>query len=98
MLTSPAHTNLISQTLGPIFERVDVNGTTGWLNSDSPRRSIVWSPDGTTIVVLGVVDDRIDPLTVAASVTELSSPDYDSRTTTEVPAGVGDGCAGSLFC
>ena len=98
MLTSPAHTNLISQTLGPIFERVDVNGTTGWLNSDSPRRSIVWSPDGTTIVVLGVVDDRIDPLTVAASVTELSSPDYDSRTTTEVPAGVGDGCAGTLFC
>ena len=98
MLTSPAHTNLISQTLGPIFERVDVNGTTGWLNGDGPRRSIVWSPDGTTIVVLGVVDDRIDPLTVAASVTELSGPDYDSRTTTEVPAGVGDGCAGTLFC
>jgi hypothetical protein len=98
ILTSPAHTNLISQTLSPIFERVDVNGTPGWLNSDSSQRSIVWSPDGSTIAVLGVVDDRIDPVTVAASVTALSRTDYESRTTTEVPAGVGDGCAGTLFC
>ena len=98
MLTSPSHTDLISQALSPTFERVDVNGTAGWLNTDDARRSIVWSPDGTTIVVLGVADDRIDPLTVAASVTELSRTDYESRTTAEVPASVGDGCAGSLSC
>lgn len=99
MLTSPAHTDLISQALGPIFEQVDVNGKIGWLNADEGRRSIVWSPDGTTtIVVLGVADDRIDPLAVARSVTELDIADYETRTTTEVPAGVGDGCDGSLFC
>lgn len=98
MLTSPSHSDLISQALSPAFERVDVNGTMGWLNTDDARRSIVWSPDGTTIVVLGVADDRIDPLAVAASVTERSRTDYESRTTAEVPASVGDGCAGSLFC
>jgi hypothetical protein len=98
MLTSPAHTDLISQALGPAFEQVDVNGTSGWLNTDEDRRSIVWSPDGITIVVLGVADERIDPLAVAATVTELSLADYRSRTTTDVPAGVGDGCSGSLFC
>ncbi len=98
MLTSPAHTDLISQALSPIFEQVDVNGRTGWLNAGEGRRSIVWSPDGTTIVVLGVADDRTDPLTVARSVTELDIADYETRTTTEVPAGVGDGCDGSLFC
>lgn len=98
MLTSPARTDLISQALGSAFERVDVNGTMGWINLDDARRSIVWSPDGTTIVVLGVADDRIDPLAVAASVTELGTADYQSRTTTEVPASVGDGCDASLFC
>ena len=98
MLTSPAHTDLISQALSPIFEQVDVNGRTGWLNAGEGRRSIVWSPDGTTIVVLGVADDRIDPLAVARSVTELDIANYETRTTTEVPAGVGDGCDGSLFC
>ena len=98
MLTSPAHTDLISQALSPIFDQVDVNGRTGWLNAGEGRRSIVWSPDGTTIVVLGVADDRIDPLAVARSVTELDIANYETRTTTEVPAGVGDGCDGSLFC
>lgn len=98
MLTSPAHTDLISQALGPIFEQVDVNGRTGWLNAGEGRRSIVWSPDGTTVVVLGVADDRIDPLAVARSVTELDIAGYETRTTTEVPASVGDGCDGSLFC
>ena len=98
MLTSPAHTDLISQALGSSFELVHVNGTPGWLNTDDARQSVVWSPDGTTIVVLGVADDRIDPLAFAASVTELDLADYESRTTIELPAGLGDGCAGSLFC
>jgi hypothetical protein len=98
MLTSPAQTDLIVQALEPAFERVDVNGTAGWLNTDDARRAIVWSPDGTTIAVLGVADDRIDPLSVAASVTDVDVADYESRTTTETPVGVGDGCDGSLFC
>ncbi len=98
MLTSPAHTDLIAQALSPTFESVDVNGAAGWLTTNGDRRSIVWSPDGTTIVVLGVADDGIDPLTIAASVSELDVVVYESRTTTEVPAGVGDGCDGSLFC
>jgi hypothetical protein len=98
MLTSPAHTDLVNQALAPAFDSVDVNGVDGWLNPDDPRRSIVWSPDGINIVVLGVADSRIDPLDLAASVTELDAGDFESRTTTEMPAGVGDGCDGSLFC
>lgn len=98
MLTSPGLTDLIAPALGRSFERVDVNGTAGWLNTDDARRAIVWSPDGTTMAVLGVADDRIDPLTVAASVTDVDVADYESRTTTETPVGVGDGCAASLFC
>jgi hypothetical protein len=98
MLTSPAHTDLINQALAPAFDSVDVNGVDGWLNPDDSRRSIVWSPDGINIVVLGVVDSRIDPLVLAASVTELNAADFESRTTTEIPPGVGDGCDGSLFC
>lgn len=98
MLTSPAHTDLISQALMPTFEQVDVNGTTGWLHPNDARRSIVWSPDGNTIVVLAVVDDRIDPLAIARSVTELTATEYESSTTAQVPATVGDGCDGSLFC
>ncbi len=98
MLTSPAHTDLISQALNPTFETVDVNGATGWLSDNGSRRAVVWSPDGTTIVVLGVADERIDPLAVARSVTAFSAADYESATTTEIPAGVGDGCDGSLFC
>ncbi len=98
MLTSPAHTDLINQALAPAFDSVDVNGGDGWLNPNDSRRSIVWSPDGINIVVLGVVDSRIDPLDLAASVTELDAADFESRTTTEIPAGVGDGCDGSLFC
>ncbi len=98
MLTSPIHTDLIHQALGAEFDRVDVNGADGWLNPNDNRRSIVWSPDGTTIVVLGVVDDRIDPVAVARSVTQLDAADYEARTTTELPAGVGDGCDGDLFC
>jgi hypothetical protein len=98
MLTSPGQTDLIAPALGRSFERVDVNGTAAWLNTDDARRAIVWSPDGTTIAVLGVADDRIDPLTVAASVTDVDVADYESRTTTETSVGVGDGCAASLFC
>jgi hypothetical protein len=98
MLTSPAHTDLINQALAPAFDSVDVNGVDGWLNPNDFRRSIVWSPDGTNIVVLGVADARINPLDIAASVTELNATDFESRTTTEIPAGVGDGCDGSLFC
>jgi hypothetical protein len=98
MLTSPAHTDLINQALAPAFDSVDVNGVDGWLNPNDSRRSIVWSPDGINIVVLGVVDSRIDPLDLAASVTELDAGDFESRTSTEIPAGVGDGCDGSLFC
>lgn len=98
MLTSPAHTDLINQALAPAFDSVDVNGIAGWLNPNDSRRSIVWSPDGTNIVVLGVVDASINPLDLAASVTELNAADFESRTTTEIPAGVGDGCDGSLFC
>ena len=98
MLTSPAHTDLISQALTPAFDSVDVNGVDGWLNSDDTRRSIVWSPDGTNIVVLGVADSSIDPVALASSVIELDAAEFESRTTTENPAGLGDGCAGSLFC
>ncbi len=98
MLTSPAHTDLIGQALGPAFEQVDVNGAVGWLNANDGRRFIVWSPDGTTVVVLGVADERVDPLAVARTMTELSVADYESATTIEIPAGVGDGCDGSLFC
>lgn len=98
MLASPAHTDLIDQALAPAFERVDVNGMDGWLSTSGGRRSIVWSPDGSTIVVLGVADDRIDPVAIAESVKEFDSGEYAAMTTTEVPAGVGDGCDGSLFC
>ena len=98
MLTSPAHTDLVNQALAPAFDSVDVNGADGWLNPNDSRRSIVWSPDGINIVVLGVVDSRIDPLDLAASVIELHAADFESRTTTEIPAGVGDGCDGSLYC
>jgi hypothetical protein len=98
MLTSPGHTDLISQALGAEFERVDVNGAIGWLNASDDRRAIVWSPEGTTFVVLGVVDPRIDPLTVARSVIEFSSSDYESATTTALPLGVGDGCDAGMFC
>ena len=98
MLTSPDYTDLISQALGPAFEKVDVNGADGWVNANGGRRSVVWSPDGTTIVVLGVADERINPLAVARSLTELGIADFESATTTEIPAGVGDGCDGSLFC
>ena len=98
MLTSPAYSDLINQALAPAFDSVDVNGADGWLNPNDSRRSIVWSPDGINIVVLGVADSRIDPLDLAASVTELNAGDFESRTTTDVPAGVGDGCDGSLFC
>lgn len=98
MLTSPSHTDLIAQSLPPAFDRVDVNGVDGWLNPDDTRRTLVWSPDGTNIVVLGVADARIDPLDFASSVTEVDAAEYNARTTTEVPAGVGDGCDGSLFC
>jgi hypothetical protein len=97
METSPAHTDLINQALNPEFERVDANGADGWLNSNDARRSIVWSPDGTTFVVVGVADDRVDPVTVAESVIELDVADYESRTTTEYPAGL-SGCDGDLFC
>ncbi|MGE5210585.1 MAG: hypothetical protein ACM3MM_04930 [Acidobacteriota bacterium] len=98
MLTSPSHTDLIAQSLAPTFDRVDVNGVDGWLNPDNTRRTLVWSPDGTNIVVLGVADARIDPLQLASSVIEVDTAEYEARTTTEVPAGVGDGCDGSLFC
>ncbi len=98
MLTSPAHSDLINQALTPAFDSVDVNGVDGWLNPNDTRRSIVWSPDGTNIVVLGVADARIDPLVLALSVTELNAAEFESRTTTEIPAGIGDGCDGSLFC
>jgi hypothetical protein len=95
MLLSPANTDVITQALGPAFEQVDVNGAQGWLNESNGRRALVWSPDGTTIVVLGVADERIDPLAVARSTTALIAADYESATTTEVPAGVGDGCDGN---
>lgn len=98
MLASPAHTDLIDQALTPAFERVDVNGMDGWLSTSGSRRSIVWSPDGSIVVVLGVADDRIDPLAIAESVMEFDPVVYESMTTTEVPAGVGDGCDGNLFC
>ena len=101
MLISPSHTDLIAQALSPdvdSFEQVDVNGAVGWMNATSGRRSVVWSPDGTNIVVLGIADDRLDPLTVARSVTAVDIADYEARTTLEVPAGLGDGCSGSLFC
>jgi hypothetical protein len=98
MLLSPAHTDVITQALGPAFEQVDVNGAQGWLNENTGRRALVWSPDGTTIVVLGIADERIDPLAVARSTTALIAADYESATTTEIPSGVGDGCDGSLFC
>lgn len=101
MLISPSHTDLIAEALGPDFdplEQVDVNGHVGWMNATPGRRSVVWSPDGTNIVVLGIADDRLDPLTVASSVTTVDIADYEARTTTEVPAGLGDGCSGSLFC
>jgi hypothetical protein len=58
----------------------------------------VWSPDGTNIVVLGVADPSIDPLALASSVTALNADDFEARTTTQFPAGIGDGCDGSLFC
>ena len=57
MLTSPAHTDLIDQALAPAFDSVDVHGTDGWLNPNDSRRPIVWSPDGTNIIDLGVADD-----------------------------------------
>ena len=98
MLTSPAHTDLINQALAPAFDRVDVNGVDGWLNPNDTRRSIVWSPDGTNIVVLGVADASIDPLDLASSVTALNAEEFEARTTTQFPAGIGDGCDGSLFC
>jgi hypothetical protein len=98
LLASSAHTDLIDQALAPAFERVDVNGTDGWLSTGGGRRSIVWSPDGSTVVVLGVADDRIDPLAIAESVMDVDPGVYESSTTTELPAGVGDGCDGSLFC
>ncbi len=98
MLTSPAHTDLINQALAPAFDRVDVNGVDGWLNPNDTRRSIVWSPDGTNIVVLGVADTSIDPLDLASSVTARDAEEFDARTTTQFPAGIGDGCDGSLFC
>ncbi len=98
MLTSPAYTDLVDQALAPAFDGVDIDGVNGWLNGDDIRRSVVWSPDGTNIVVLGVADARIDPLDVAASVTELDAGEFEARTTTEIPAGLGDGCSGSLFC
>jgi hypothetical protein len=98
MLTSPAYTDLVPQALAPAFDRVDVNGVDGWLNPSEPRRSIVWSPDGTTIIVLGVADDRVDPLALAASVMQLDATEFEARTTTQFPAGIGDGCDGSLFC
>lgn len=98
MWTSPAHTDLINQALAPSFDSVEVNGVDGWLDPNDSRRSIVWSPDGTNIVVFGVADARINPLDIAASVTELNATDFESRTTTEIPAGVGDGCDGGLFC
>ncbi|MDO8389189.1 MAG: hypothetical protein Q7V57_01770 [Actinomycetota bacterium] len=98
MLSSPASTHLIAQALGASFQRVDVNGTHGWLNSTDSRRSIVWAnPDG-TVVVLGTVDSSIDPLVLARSVQVLDRAAYEAATTTQVPAGVGDGCDGSLFC
>lgn len=98
MLTSPAHTDLVNQALAPTFDSVDVNGVDGWLNPNNTRRSMVWSPDGTNLVVLGVVDASIDPLALASSVIELNAAEFEARTTTEIPPGVGDGCAGSLFC
>jgi hypothetical protein len=98
MLTSPSHSDLIAQSLAPTFDRVIVNGVDGWLNPDDTRRTLVWSPDGTNIVVLGVADARIDPLDLASSITEVDEAEYNARTTTEVPVGVGDGCDGSLFC
>jgi hypothetical protein len=98
MLTSPAHTDLINQALAPTFDRVDINGVDGWLNPNDTRRSIVWSPDGTNIIVLGVVDASIDPLDLASSVTALNAAQFEARTTTQFPAGIGDGCDGSLFC
>ena len=94
----PDYTDLIVQALSPTFEKVDVNGADGWLNTNDGRRSIVWSPDGTTVVVLGVADEHVDPLAVDRTMTERSVADYESATTTKVPAGVGDGCDGSLFC
>jgi hypothetical protein len=98
MLTSPSHTDLIAQSLAPTFDRVNVNGVDGWLNPSDTRRTLVWSPDGTNIIVLGVADARIDPLDLASSITEVDAAEYNARTATEVPVGVGDGCDASLFC
>ncbi len=98
MLVSPAHTDLIVQALSPTFDHVEINGRDGWLNSTGDRRSIVWSPDGVTIVVFGTVEPTIDLLGVAETVTALDAAAYESRTTSELPAGLGDGCSGSLFC
>lgn len=96
MLSSPAYTHLIAQALDSSFDQVDVNGRVGWLSAGS-RSSIVWSPDGYTIVVIGVVDPGIHPLVLARSVRELDSPSYEAATTNQPPAGLGDGCA-TLFC
>lgn len=96
MLVSPAHTDLVNQALAFPFDEVDVNGAPGWL--DPSRAAIVWSPDGENVVVLGVADDRIDPLAVARSVIELNEAEYEAATSTEPPPGLGDGCSASLFC
>lgn len=97
MVTSPSYTQFANM-LGNSFDKVDASGADGWLNSTDRRRTIVWSPDGTTIAVLAVVDDSIDPLATAQSVDEFGVAEYESLTTTEIPAGVGDGCDGGLFC
>lgn len=98
MLSSPASMHLIARALGASFQRVDVNGTDGWLNSTDGRRSIVWATADGTVVVLGTVDSSIDPLVLARTVQVLDRAAYEAATTTNVPAGVGDGCDGSLFC
>ncbi len=98
MISSPASTYLIAQALGAQFEQIDLDGVPAWSTTSNDRRAVVWSPDGETIVVLGVVDDRVDPVEVARSVVPVDLATYELLTTTDVPPGLGDGCSGSLFC
>lgn len=98
LLISPAATDLIDQALTPTFVLVDVNGRDAWLNSDEQRRSIVWKLDDDSVAVLAVTDASIDPLVIARSVVETTPDDYEAQTTTQFPAGVGDGCDANLFC
>lgn len=92
-LVTTTEARLVAGTIGA--ERVNIAGVEGWISSSG--NTVVWSPDGTNTVILRLVDDRVDPVALAESVTEFNATDFEQRTTTEPPEGLGDGC-NSLFC